>query len=216
MVLRLRQLACLLFAGAVVACSPTAVTSPATATPSPVSSPAATPSLAAPSNAAAATASPSGRTADIVGSWTRTQSCEEALAAFEAAGFPATKISEWVTQNWVPNASPRTSAFCDGAPEAIPHSHFFRADGTFGSRDENGQQVDDGDYAIASPGTLSFPSHAADFNYGGIISVRYAISGDQATFDVQVPASCLNDAGCAQAYAWAVSAFFAGPAWTRS
>ena len=37
------------------------------------------------------------------------------------------------------------------------HSHFFTADGQFGSLDENGNQVDEGTYEIVAPGTIVIP-----------------------------------------------------------
>lgn len=85
-----------------------------------------------------------------------------------------------------------------------------------GSRDANGQQVDDGDYTITAPGVLTFPTHASDFHYSGPTSVRYSIVGIELMFDVQVPLGCARDPACADAYGWALSAFFKGKAWTRS
>src|SRR4051812_17225926 len=41
---------------------------------------------------------------DVVGSWTRTQSCQEQLAAFEATGLAKAEGFQWVTANWVPDA----------------------------------------------------------------------------------------------------------------
>lgn len=202
-------LSSVLLAVLVMGCGSPSVSAAPSLSASPIRSASESPSAPSPQPSASVA------TADIVGTWTRTQTCEQSLAAFEASGF-GSKAFEWVTQNWIPDASPRTSGFCDGASGAIPHSHFFTADGKFGSRDQNGQQVDEGDYAIASPGLLTFPRHASEFNYSATISVRYAVKGNEATFDVQVRAGCVTDAGCAQAYAWALSAFFSGPPWTRS
>jgi hypothetical protein len=162
-------------------------------------------------------ATPSATSAvDVVGSWTRTQSCEDQLADFEAKGLAKAEGFQWVTANWVPDPSPRTSGFCAGAIGPIPHSHFFTDDGAFGSRDENGRQVDDGNYVVASPGVLTFPRHASDFGYTGQIVVRYTVTGDQATFDVEVPKGCVKDPTCTEAYGWALSAFFKDGPWQRS
>ena len=155
-------------------------------------------------------------TPDIVGSWTRTQSCQEQLAAFEAKGLAEVAGYEWITSNWVPNAPPRPSGFCDGAIKPTPHTHFFTADGQFGSRDQNGVQVDDGNYAISSPGVLTFPSHATEFAYDEQITVTYAVKGNAATFDVIVPTGCAKKPSCGKAHGWALSAFFAGAPWDRS
>ena len=59
---------------------------------------------------------------------------------------------------------------------------------------------------------MSFPSHAAEFGYDGDLVVRYTVAGDVAVFNVALPALC--EAACADAYAWALSAFASGP-WER-
>ena len=61
--------------------------------------------------------------------------------------------------------------------------------------------------------TLSFPSHAQEFGYAGDVLVDYEIAGDTATFHVQLPDAC--EAACADAYAWALSAFFDAKTWER-
>jgi hypothetical protein len=45
----------------------------------------------------------------------------------------------------------------------VEHSHFFTTDGQFGSYDELGAQVDNGDYEIVKESMLAFPSHGAEF-----------------------------------------------------
>ena len=69
-------------------------------------------------------------------------------------------------------------------------------------------------YPEVDADTLSFPSHSAEFRFGGDILVDYEVSGDSATFDVQLPSDC--DDACLDAHAWAVSAFFGPHPWTRS
>jgi hypothetical protein len=94
----------------------------------------------------------------------------------------------------------------------VEHSHFFTASGGFGSHDENGQRVDDGDYQVVDADTIAFPSHAREFSYSGELVVDYVIANDVATFTVRLPQPC--DASCQDAYAWAASAFASGP-WSR-
>jgi hypothetical protein len=160
---------------------------------------------------------PSGSTTpDIVGDWTRTQSCEEELADFREQGLAEAEGYQWVTANWVPGApSPNGSDYCAGAIGPTPQTHFFTADGQFGSRDENGQQVDEGDYLITTSGVVTFPSHARDFGYSGTITVQYVVARTEVTFHVLVPEGCAKDAHCSDAYGWALSAFFTGPTWKR-
>jgi hypothetical protein len=154
---------------------------------------------------------------DLVGDWTRTQSCQEQLADFRAKGLVDAEGYQWVTANWVSGApSPQGSDYCAGAAAPIPHTHFFTAGGQFGSRDENGRQVDDGDYQLVAPGVVTFPSAAREFRYSGTITVQYVVAGNEAKFDVQVPKDCVKDPHCTDAYGWALSAFFTGSPWVRS
>jgi hypothetical protein len=59
---------------------------------------------------------------------------------------------------------------------------------------------------------VSYPSHATEFGHHGDLVVDYSIDGDVVAFDVAVPAQCVGE--CADAYAWALSAFASGP-WER-
>ena len=150
----------------------------------------------------------------IVGTWTRRQDCEGQLNAFEGAGLAKTHIG-WVTDNWVrPVASPDPEDPCARARPPEEHSHFFTAEGAFGSYDAAGKQVDDGDYVLADADTIGFPSHAKEFGYDGEVLVRFVIRGDTATFEVVIPTRC--KAACLDAHAWALSAFYGPEPWTRS
>lgn len=138
------------------------------------------------------------------------------LAAFEEAGL-AESHAVWIIGNWVgdpADVEADPNDLCAEARPAEEHSHFFTADGQFGSFDAAGEQVDGGDYAVVDTDTLSFPSHSREFRYDGDILVDYAVSGDSATFDVQLPSEC--DAACLEAHAWALSAFFGPDPWTRT
>jgi hypothetical protein len=138
------------------------------------------------------------------------------LAAFEAAGLiPEQAI--WIIGNWVgdpADVEADLEDLCADAQPAEEHSHFFTEDGQFGSYDANGEQVDSGDYAAVDMDTLSFGSHSAEFGYDGDILVNYAVSGDSATFEVQLPSEC--EGSCLEAHAWALSAFFGPDPWTRT
>jgi hypothetical protein len=159
-----------------------------------------------PSSASSASASPAASPNAIVGEWVRTASCDDALAAFVQAGL-ADQVPAWVIGNFVgEGASAAPGKECANARPAVPHSHFFTADGRFGSRDENGQDVDEGGYKIVDADTLSFASHAQEFGYSGDILVDYSIKGDEVTFSVTLPTPC--EAACRVAYGWALSAFF--------
>ncbi len=150
--------------------------------------------------------------ATIVGSWHRAQSCEEMLAVFDTAGLAESHLG-WLQGNFFGGGpGPTEGDVCAGAQGPLEHSHFFTDDGAFGSHDEHGEQVDDGDYEQVDEDTLDFPSHASEFGYDGALTVDYEITDDVVTFDVVLPDECEDT--CADAYAWALSAFASGP-WTR-
>ena len=123
----------------------------------------------------------------------------------------------WITGNWVgdpADVEADLENLCADARPAEEHSHFFTPDGQFGSYDAAGEQVDGGDYAVVDSDTLSFRSHSTEFGYDGDILVDYAVSGETAEFEVQLPSDC--DDRCLEAHAWAFSAFFGPEPWTRT
>ena len=63
---------------------------------------------------------------------------------------------------------------CADAEGPLEHDHFFTAAGAFGSHDQNGDEVDSGDFEIVDDDTVGFPSHAAEFGYDGDLIVEYA------------------------------------------
>lgn len=151
-------------------------------------------------------------TTELIGSWHRAQACAEMLAAFEEAGLTESH-RDWLQGNFYGGKpGPTGGDPCAGAEGPLEHDHFFTAKGGFGSHDQNGEEVDGGDYEVVDEDTVSFPSHASEFGYDGDLVVGYAVSGDVVTFDVALPEPCTD--ACADAYAWALSAFASGP-WER-
>jgi hypothetical protein len=135
------------------------------------------------------------------------------LAVFAAADLAGSHLG-WLQGNFFGgDAGPTEGDVCAGAQGPLEHAHFFTEAGRFGSHDEHGEQVDDGDYELVDEDTLGFPSHASEFGYDGDLVVDYEIDGDMVTFDVALPEVCAD--ACADAYAWALSAFASGP-WARS
>jgi hypothetical protein len=161
--------------------------------------------------ASTVTAVPERSESELMGSWHRAQTCAEMLTAFEAAGLAESHV-EWLQGNFFAGQpGPTEGDPCEGAIGPIEHDHFFDESGMFGSHDENGEEVDNGDYVVDG-GTVSFPSHAAEFGYDGELVVDFSVEGDVITFSVVLPESCVEQ--CADAYAWALSAFASGP-WER-
>jgi hypothetical protein len=160
-----------------------------------------TTSASRPAAAANVTVSP------LVGTWRRVNSCESFLQALEQAGLQKLAPEWLVGGGYFKNAADIDEANpCRGATE-VEHSHFFTEAGGFGSHDEKGEQVDDGDYKAVDDTTLAFPSHASEF--GEDITVSYRIEGDTLDFAVVVPDPCTGR--CRLAAAWAISAFYPGP-----
>lgn len=176
-------------------------------------SPAASPNAGTATPSASASVAPWQAALPLFGVWSRTQDCEGMAAAFEEAGI-AESHADWIVGNWVgEGAEADPEDLCADARRAEAHSHFFTAEGGFGSYDANGDQVDGGDYAIVDDDTLSFASHSTEFGYSGDILVDYTVSGDTATFEVQLPPDCTGT--CLDAHAWAISAFFGSDPWSR-
>jgi hypothetical protein len=151
-------------------------------------------------------------TPELIGSWHRAQSCAEMLAAFEEAGLTESHRG-WLQGNFYGGKQgPNEGDLCAGAEGPLEHDHFFTTDGAFGSHDQNGEEVDGGDFELVDRDTVSFPSHAEEFGYDGDLVVDYTVSGDVVTFEVALPDPCVDS--CADAYAWALSAFASGP-WER-
>jgi hypothetical protein len=156
-----------------------------------------------------ASGAPPAATAAIVGSWHRAQTCAEMLAAFQRAGLAESHVT-WLTGNFFGGGpAPTSGDVCAGARGPLEHSHFFTAAGGFGSRDEHGRQVDSGDYEVIDPLVIGFPSHATEFGYDGELLIGVEVTDGIATFHILMPDECTGT--CADAYAWAVSAFASGP-----
>lgn len=144
---------------------------------------------------------------DLVGEWERETRCDEIAVALQEAG-----LEQWipdVAAGFVPGATGPDAIDdpADPCRDAVPlrHSHFFTAEGQFGSRDENGDQVDDGTYRIVDEGTFVVSKEFPD------VTFHYAIDGDSITFEPVMPA-CRPD--CFEA-AWSVSVAFPGHPWRR-
>jgi hypothetical protein len=148
----------------------------------------------------------------LIGSWERTNSCTALVRAMRHAHLNERVMREWIAGGgYYPSpAKVDLATPCKGAVN-VRHSHFFTSAGGFGSRDENRSQVDDGDYRIIARNTLTFPSHSREFGFR--IRVHYRIAGDALRFTVLVPHRCVRK--CQVATAWAISAFYAGPAFRR-
>jgi hypothetical protein len=126
--------------------------------------------------------------------------CLKIVEVLRKAGIDESKVLDAVLGNeLVPGASSPEDLADPANPcaDAVPreHSHFFTADGLFGSRDFRGRQVDDGLYEIVGPGTFVI----------GDTTFHYSIDGDTLMLEPVVPAGCLTD-DCA----WSIMVGMAG------
>jgi hypothetical protein len=137
----------------------------------------------------------------LVGTWQRVNSCASFVQAFKEAGFIDLAPEMLVGGGYFTSLDQIDSTdLCKGATEVL-HSHFFTANGGFGSHDEKGRQVDDGNYQIVDNRTITFPSND--------VTVHFSIKGDTLMFEVVVPEPCVGS--CREANAWALAAFYPGP-----
>lgn len=137
----------------------------------------------------------------LVGEWQRVNSCASFVQAFKEAGL-IDLAPEWLVGGGYFTSLDQIDStdLCKGATEVV-HSHFFTANGGFGSHDEKGRQVDDGSYQIVDNRTIIFPPND--------VTVHFSIEDDALMFEVVVPNPCVGS--CREVNAWALSAFYPGP-----
>ena len=152
---------------------------------------------------------PSVEPTSIVGEWTRTTTCQQRADALEAAGLGRFAAEHAVGDGFIPGVTSVDQLEdakhpCKGAVPQV-HSHFFTADGTFGSRDAQGDQVDDGAYQLEGDDALLI----------GEVTFRYTISPDGTTLMLDPVLPTCAKSGCWDAQ-WAVAVAYPDLAWERT
>ena len=176
----------------------------------------ATPSTAGNTSAAAADAGSTSASPDVpalVGEWSRTTTCQQRADALEAAGLGRFAAEHAAGDGWIPGVTsvdqledPKHP--CQGAVP-LKHSHFFTAEGLFGSRDAEGNQVDDGSYRLVGDDRFVI---GKEFEDG--VTFHYRIEdGDTLYLDPELPACAAE--GCFDAQ-WAIAVSYPGLPWERS
>jgi hypothetical protein len=171
---------------------------------------------------AAASWGPSGSSsaaaeASLVGEWQRVTTCADYVRALTWAGFPEAALEAAAGNGFIPGVTTVEDLADPAHPcrGAIPrrHSHFFTQDGQFGSRDWDGNQVDDGSYKTVDDHTLVIPY---GFEEGPPIQVtfHYRIAGETIRFDPVMPSDC-STSRCREAAAWSVAVALPGKTWRR-
>jgi hypothetical protein len=174
---------------------------PPTAESSPAPSPAANPPLASPTASG---------TSAIVGEWVGTHDCERIVSLLGTAGLDEFALEAVYGNGLVPGVTSEEGLQdpehpCNGA---VPrqHSHYFTADGLFGSKDYNGQQVDDGTYEIQGEDVIVINDRP----------FRFHIEGDELTLEPQpVDISACTTKECRFAATWVLMVAMPGMTWTR-
>jgi hypothetical protein len=151
--------------------------------------------------------SPQSSAPAIVGEWQRLQKCSEFERVMLKAGLRQALLESIATDGWIPGVSSVAQIKdpahpCRGAV-ARKHSHFFTSDGYFGSRDANGEQVDDGTYRLVGDSTFVI----------GPVTFHYKIfdGGKSIMFTPEIP-KCRPH--CFEA-GWSVAVAYPGYKWHR-
>lgn len=147
----------------------------------------------------------------IVGEWIRDTTCAERVKALDDAGLGQFAAEHAAGEGWIPGVTsveeiddPKRP--CKGA-EPLEHGHFFTSDGRFGSRDDSGEEVDDGTYRPTSPTTVVISKEFGD------VTFNFTVTRDTLVLEPIMP-DCTKS-GCFAAQ-WAVAMAYPGLTWNRS
>jgi hypothetical protein len=150
-------------------------------------------------------------TLKLVGEWERVTTCQQRVDALADAGLGQFAAEHAAGEGWLPGVTspvdikdPRHP--CRGGVP-LRHSHFFTDDGLFGSRDADGDQVDDGTYEVVDQDTIVISKEFGD------VTFNYRINGDSLLLDPVLP-EC-GKSGCFAAQ-WAIAVAYPGLAWQRA
>jgi hypothetical protein len=181
--------------------------SPQPGSPSTPPSPSSAPSLSATASTVAS-ASPSQPA--IVGEWVGVHDCERIVALLTGAGL-AEFLADAVYGNGLVAGDPQASGLkdpahpCDGAVQR-KHSHFFTASGEFGSKDFNGERVDDGSYTLEGDDVVVINEKR----------FTYKIKGDELSLEPEpVDISGCTTRECRFDATWVLMVAMPGTTWTR-
>jgi hypothetical protein len=154
--------------------------------------------------------SPSEPVAPIVGRWQQLHTCQELVDALNALGLGA--VAPGVVGDYFPDQTFDELAakddLCSGA-KPQQHSHFFTADGLFGSLDQYGNQVDDGTYVIVDSNTFQIGDATFDYSIqGGTLQLTPVITDKQRREALRHPEE-FSTAG------WMVAVSYPGTKWKK-
>jgi hypothetical protein len=176
----------------------------------PVASPTTAASPSAEASASASAPAPAASQASIVGEWVGVHDCERIVTMLRGA-----KLEEFLPDaiygNGLISGDPQASALadpehpCEGAVQR-KHSHFFTASGEFGSKDFNGQPVDDGTYTLEGEDGLVI--NGSRF--------KYEIHGDELSLEPEpVDIAGCTTRECRFPATWVLMVAMPGMTWKR-
>ena len=146
----------------------------------------------------------------IVGEWVGVHDCERIVALLTGAGL-AEFLADAVYGNGLVAGDPQASGLkdpthpCDGAVQR-KHSHFFTASGEFGSKDFNGERVDEGSYTLEGDDVVVINGKR----------FTYQINGDELTLEPEpVDISGCTTRECRFDATWVLMVAMPGTTWTR-
>jgi hypothetical protein len=151
-------------------------------------------------------------TEPILGTWRMEYTCEKFVRAFEDAGIGelATRwLVNWHFQKGPVSRLAGSADPCDGARQGFQRTHFFRPNGYLINYQEEKIVDDCHCYLLVDSHTFVSLGDPGDPD----VSLRYAIDGDELTFEVVIPDRC-STAQCRNAIAFTVGQYTLGP-WQR-
>jgi hypothetical protein len=146
----------------------------------------------------------------LVGEWELERDCPEIVQGLEEAGLEEFTLEVIAVAEMVPGVVNDPRQFedpnnpCKGAAPS-KHSHFFTAEGQFGSRNEFGQQVDAAPYEVVDEDS---------FVLGGMATFNYQIDGDALMLEPVIPDDCSSRA-CHENAVLSIGVAFPGQTWHR-
>jgi len=148
----------------------------------------------------------------IVGTWSRLTTCRQLVAVLEKASLDDAVLDSVSGNGFVPGVTQPDQIVdpADPCVGAVPrkHSHFFTAEGRFGSLDWRGDQVDEGTYRISKNHTIAIrnPDASVRFHYR-------IVNGTTLLLDPILPVCAARTCFAA---VWGVSVAYPGRAWHRT
>jgi hypothetical protein len=151
----------------------------------------------------------------IVGEWQRTITCDERVKALQDLGLGRYAAEDVADDGFIVGVTKASQLKDPSRPcldaVTLKHSHFFTMTGLFGSRDEGGNQVDDGTWRQTGVDTIAIGPSPGDTRSS--TTFHFKITNNQTLQLYPVLPACKNK-GCFPAL-WATNVSYNGLPWQR-